>query len=251
MTTSNLGLKLDCLYQAPLAQVQADTTRYLGRLLNSPPRLLTPDEHRASSEALLPPDLLLYWERERPYWQRWFGICPALRLVENAPSSVLIMRQPRQHRTWTLKRVLLILRAHPTDDAAIQWVQRLATAVPLTLFVLPVIPPIPAMYRYGQIPLQADVVLSPNTYSGAQLRRLAALCQQWGARGELLLQDDEPKRRINWAANASECDLIIISAEPYHWLHRRFLGELVRPLLRHIGCPVLIAKVRVPSHEEK
>ncbi len=242
MTTSNVSLKLDCLYQAPLAQVEADTLRYLGRLLNSPPRLLTKDEHQATSDASAPPDLLLYWEPERPCWQRWFGICPALRLVENAPSSVLVMRQVHKHHAWSLKRILLILRAHPSDDAAIQWVQRLATAAHADVFVLPIIPPIPAMYRYGQIPLQTEVVLSPNTYSGAQLRRLAALCQQWGVDGELLLKDNEPDRRMTWAADSSQCDLIVISEEPYRWLHRRFLGELVRPLLRHINRPILIAR---------
>lgn len=246
MATSNIPLKVDCLYQAPLAQTEADTMRYLGRLLNSPPRLLTQDE----VERVNPPDLLLYWEPERPCWQRWFGICPALRLVENAPSSVLVMRQAHKHRAWTLKRILLILRAHPSDEAAIQWVQRLATAARADVFVLPIIPPIPAMYRYGQIPLQAEVILSPNTYSGAQLRRLAALCQQWGVGGELLLKDHEPDRRMAWAADSSQCDLIVISEEPYAWLQRRFWGELVRPLLRHVHRPILIAKERVHPYEE-
>lgn len=238
MTTSQIGLRLDCLYQAPLAQAEADTMRYLGRLLNSPPRLLTP----AEVQTVNPPDLLLYWEPKRPCWQRWFGICPALRLVEKAASPVLVMRQAHQHRAWSLKRILLILRAHPSDEAAIEWVQRLATAARADVYVLPIIPPIPAMYRYGQIPLQAEVVLSPSTYSGAQLRRLATLCQQWGVHGELLLKDNEPDRRMAWAADSSDCDLIVISEEPYHWLQRRLLGELVRPLLRHINRPILIAR---------
>ncbi|MBK8899772.1 MAG: universal stress protein [Anaerolineaceae bacterium] len=248
MTTSNVSLKLDCLYQEPLARAEADTMRYLGRLLNSPPRLLTPDELQAASDAAEPPDLLLYWEPERPRWQRWFGICPALRLVENAPSSVLIMRQAHKLRSWSLKRILLILRAHPSDGTAIEWVQRLATAAHADVYVLPIIPPIPAMYRYGQIPLQVEVVLSPNTYSGAQLRRLVGLCQQWGVHGELLLKDSEPDRRMAWAADSSQCDLIIISEEPYPWLHRRFLGELVRPLLRHVHRPILIAREQASPH---
>lgn len=238
MTTSQIELRLDCLYQAPLARAEADTMRYLGRLLNSPPRLLTPAEVQTGN----PPDLLLYWEPKRPCWQRWFGICPALRLVEKAPSPVLVMRQAHQHRAWSLKRILLILRAHPSDEAAIEWVQRLATAAHADVHVLPIIPPIPAMYRYGQIPLQAEVVLSPSTYSGAQLRRLATLCQQWGVHGELLLKDNEPDRRMAWAADSSDCDLIVISEEPYSWLQRRLLGELVRPLLRHINRPILIAR---------
>jgi hypothetical protein len=188
-------------------------------------------------------DLLLYWEPERPWWQRWLGMTPALPAVNRIPSSILVVRQPR----WPLRHILLILRADETDEAAIQWLGRLAPPARADIFVLPVIPPIPAMYRYGSVPLQAEVLLAPNTFSGAQLRHLAALCDEWGIQGTLLLHKSEPARRIEWAATTSDCDLIILSDEPYHWLQRRFFGELVRPLLHQSDRSLLIAKYNNPA----
>jgi nucleotide-binding universal stress UspA family protein len=64
----------------------------------------------------------------------------------------------------------------------------------------------------------------------------------WEIRATLLLRDSEPRRRIAWAVAATNCDLIVISEEPYHWLQRRFLGELIRPLLRRADRPVLVAR---------
>jgi hypothetical protein len=86
------------------------------------------------------------------------GWTPAIGVVERSPASVLVVRRPR----WPLRRVLLILRADVTDEAAIQWLGQLAGFVRVELFVLPIIPPLPAMYRHGNVPLQSDVVLTPN-----------------------------------------------------------------------------------------
>lgn len=238
------GFRLGCFYEPPLPENGAAYLRYLSRLLNSPPRLLPTlsgngdgaGSHTAHDATDL--DLLLYWEPERPWWQRWLGWAPAIGVVERSHTSVLVVRRPR----WPLRRILLILRADETDEAAIQWLRQLAGLVRVELFILPIIPPLPAMYRHGSIPLQAEVVLAPNTFSGAQLGRLVSLCAAWGIEAELMLHDSEPQRRIEWAARTSDCDLVLLSHEPHHWLHHRFLGELVRPLLRHTDRPVLVAR---------
>ena len=235
---------MGCFYEPPLPENSAAYLRYLGRLLNSPPRLLPrlPESgvvaDRQSVYGAADLDLLLYWEPQRPFWQRWLGWTPAIRVVERSPTSVLVVRQPR----WPLRRILLILRADETDEAAIQWLERLVGSVRVELFVLPIIPPLSAMYRLGSLPLQAEVVLAPNTFSGAQLYRLASLCSAWGIEARLLLHDSEPQYRMEWAVHASNCDLVLLSHDPDHWLHRRFLGDLIRPLLRRTDRPVLIAK---------
>jgi hypothetical protein len=234
------GFRLGCFYEPPLPENGAAYMRYLSRLLNSPPQLLSNGDG-VDGQALYDKtdlDLLLYWEPERPWWQQWLGWTPAIGVVERSPVSVLVVRQPR----WPLRRILLILRADETDEAAIQWLGQLAGSARVDLFVLPIIPPVPAMYRHGSVPLQAEVVLSPNTFSGAQLRHLVSLCADWGVKGRLLLHDSEPQRRIEWAANTSDCDLVILSDEQCHWLQRRFLGELVQPLLRRADRPVLVAR---------
>lgn len=236
------GFRLGYFYEPPLPENGAAYLRYLSRLLNSPPRLLSwlpgngADGHTAQEGTDL--DLLLYWEPERPWWQRGLGWTPAIRVVERSQASVLVVRRPR----WPLRRILLILRADETDEAAIQWLAQLAGSVRVELFVLPIIPPLPAICSHGSIPLQAEVVLAPNTFSGAQLHRLVSLCAAWGIEVQLLLHDREPQRRIEWAARTSNCDLVLLSHEPHHWLHHRLLGELVRPLLRRADRPVLVAR---------
>lgn len=244
MSTGKIGLTLDCLYEPPLARADAEYLHYLGRLLNSPPRLVKQQsDTETANKAQIDPDLLVYWEPERPFWQRWLGITPAVRVVNRTASSVLIMKYTAKKRPcWPIRRILLILRAHKSDEAAICWLSKLARPTHADLFILPLIPAVPAMYRYGCIPQDIEVLLAPNTFSGAQLHRLARLCQEWGIQGELLLQNCDPLQRIAWATTTSNCDLIILSDEPYPWIHRCLLGELVRPLLQSAHCPILIAR---------
>lgn len=247
MSTGNMGLKLDCLYEPPLASNEAGYLRYLGRLLNSPPRLVSQQSGtEAANKSQLDPDLLLYWEPKRPFWQRWLGITPAVGVVNRTTSSVLVMKHVAKKRPfWPIRHILLILRAHQTDEAAIYWLGKLAQSAHIDLFILPIIPSVPAMYRYGRIPLDIEVLLATNTFSGAQLRCLANLCQEWGIQGELLWQNSEPQQRIAWAAATTDCDLIVLSDEPYSWAHRHLLGELVRPLLQRGNRPIFIAR---PAH---
>lgn len=234
------GFRLGCFYEPPLPKNGAAYMRYLSRLLNSPPQLQSNgdgvDGPALYDETDL--DLLLYWEPERPWWQQWFGRTPAIGVVERSPASVLVVRRPR----WPLRRILLILRADETDEAAIQWLGQLVGSVRVEVFMLPIVPPLPGMYCGGNIPLQAEVVLAPNTFSGAQLRRLASFCAAWGIQSRLLLHASEPQQRIEWAAHVSDCDLVLLSHESHHWLYHRFLGELVRPLLRRADRPVLVAR---------
>jgi hypothetical protein len=239
-----MGFQLGCLYEPPLSGGDASYLRYLRRLLNSPPRLLSRPARNEDGSTGQPfysaadLDLLLYWEPERPFWQRWLGITPASQVINRTSASVLVVRRPRR----PLRRVLLILRIHKADAAAIQWLGRFARKANLDLFILPFIPSLPGMYSQGRISLQPEVVLAGNTPSGAELRHLASLCANWNIRSTLLLHDSAPQERIEWAITASDCDLVILSDEPYHWLHRRYWGELLKTVLRQCDRPVLIAK---------
>lgn len=242
---------LGCWHDAPLSDEGAAYAHYLSYLLDSPLHLLselTDSKEEMSSLAAdkgAELDLLLYWEPKRPWWQRLLRSSPAFSVVDHAPTSVLVINQPH----YPLRRILLILRANKTDGAAVEWLGRLARPARAEVIVLPIVPPIPTLYRYGSIPLQAEVLLSGNTFSGAQLRHLISLCEMWGLRGTLLLDNSEPQRRIKWAVTASDCDLVIISGEPYHWLYRRMFGEIVRPLLIRSTRPVLIANNGPVKHE--
>lgn len=51
-----------------------------------------------------------------------------------------------------------------------------------------------------------------------------------------------PKQQIRAELIAEPYDLVIVAAESKDWRLRRLIGESVEPVLRHAGCPVLIAK---------
>jgi nucleotide-binding universal stress UspA family protein len=235
-------LRLGCRYDSPLSPDKLECMQRLGALLGgaverlpafpeSRPRVQQPEDE----EGL---DLLVYWERKRAWWQRLLGWSSAPGVVAQSQASVLVLREPR----WPLRRFLLIMRAHETDDFALNWVGRLARKHWSELFVLPIVPPVPVMQRHFSIPLQAEMLLAPGALSGAEIRRMDGLCARWGIPGTVLLHDGEPQRRIQWAAEASDCDLIVIGAEPFPWIQRRLFGELERPLLRRTDRPVLVAR---------
>ncbi len=187
-------------------------------------------------------DLFLYWESNRQWWQQWWGVTSALHVMEKTFPSVLVIRQP----CWPIRRILLILRGDKTDESSIQWLERFARPAQADVFILPIIPPVPAMYHrdsiYNNILSQAEILVAEDTHSGAYLRQLASLCESWGIQNTLLLHDGGPQRRIDWAATTTECDLIILSDESNSQIERWFFGELVRPLLRWANRSVLVAR---------
>jgi hypothetical protein len=241
---SEAPLRVSCLCEPPLPPAQSSYLEHLGVQLKSPVRII-PGRKETRSIPLIEPgdlDLLVYCEPDRPWWQRWLGWTPAIGLMSRTRASVWLVRQPR----WPLKRILLILRGHESDYLALHWLDRLVRPKRTELFALPIIPPVPAMYRHDSLPLLPGVLLGFNAVSVPQLSDLAKRCAGWGINGTLLLHDQAPRRRIEWAMAASDPDLILIGAEPFPWIQRRLFGELERPLLGSADRPVLVAQKLQP-----
>lgn len=235
--------RIGSVLEPPITNEWVAYIHYWSRLLDSPPCLLSPDDTKnlgeddQSIEEKGRLELLLYQKPEQVWWQRWLRGRMAERMVARAPCSVLVAERPN----WPLRRILLILRGHESDEAAIQWVGKVAAATRAQLFILPIIPAAPKLYSRGKIPLLPELLLAPNTYSGQQLHRLLALSQQWGVRSLLLLHPAAPAKRIRWAILQSRCNLIVISKESNDWFHRWFFGTLTGLLLRGAERPVLLA----------
>lgn len=234
--------RIGSVLEPPITNEWVAYTHYWSRLLDSPPCLLSTDNTKVLDEdgqgmeenGRL--ELLLYQEPEQVWWQRLSGSA-AERIADRAHCSVLVARRPQ----WPLRRILLILRGHESDEAAIQWVGRLAAATQARLFILPIVPAAPNLYRRENLPLLPEMLLAPNTYSGQQLHRLLASSEQWGIRSMLLLRATAPAERIRWAISQSQCNLIVISKEAGGRLRRWFFGTLTGLLLRGVERPVLLA----------
>lgn len=243
LAAGNPPTRIGSILEPPITNEWVAYTHYWSHLLDSPPCLLSTDdtkilgEDERGMEENGRLELLLYQEPEQLWWHRWLRGRTAERIANRAQCSVLVARRPH----WPLRRILLILRGHESDEAAIQWVGRLAVSTQAQLFVLPIVPAAPNLYRHGNIPLPPEILLAPNTYSGQQLHRLLALSKQWGLRTLLLLRATPPAERIRWAILQSRCNLVIISKEPGDWFHRWFFGTLTGLLLRGLERPVLLA----------
>jgi nucleotide-binding universal stress UspA family protein len=184
-------------------------------------------------------DLVIFGEPEQSCPERLLAGRPCGKAIAQVPTSFLVARRPRR----PIKQILLILRVEETDEAAVEWLGRLARPTDAAVTILPIVPSPPVMYNLGnRLQTGLDVLLSPNTPSGRQLRHVAQRLTRWQIESDLRLRQGEPDWQVREEVADGNYDLIIVGAEPYDRLHRLLLGELVGPLLRWLNRPLLIAR---------
>lgn len=181
----------------------------------------------------------IYLPPPRTGLQRWLWGILAQRIVEQTPNSLLFLQPAR----WPLQHILLIVRTQESDWKTLSWVERLAQPCQTRVSILPIVPPWPRLHRrIKTIQPSPEILLAPNTPSGAMLRQMRRQLQQQQISTSVALTTGEPDWRIRTTVAASRPDLIAIAAEPHSRLLRCFTGELVNPLLRWVPCPLLITK---------
>ncbi|MCI0395143.1 MAG: universal stress protein [Chloroflexi bacterium] len=231
-----------CSLQKPpsrpfLAYAEALTAQLGGQATNLPVTMLRrPDQLK---EAVAGCDLVLFEEPTLPLWQRWLIGNPGRRVIRQAPTSTLVVRQAR----WPLQKILLILRSEETDDLATEWVLHLARSSGAAVTVLVIIPPIPTMYWLSDsLPVALETVLSEEIASGAHLHRLLNDLRNQEIMGMVRLREGAAAWQISQELAAAAYDLVVIGAEPPGRLYRWFMGELAASLPAWTGRPVLVAR---------
>ncbi|NKQ37023.1 MAG: universal stress protein [Chloroflexi bacterium] len=185
-------------------------------------------------------DLIVLGKTEQSCRERVLADQPCGKFIAQSPASLLWAGQPR----WPIQNILIILRFENTDDAAVEWLGRLAQPSGAAITLLPIVPSLPAMRRLGyRVQTGLDVLLSVNTPVGRRLRRLALRMASWQISGGLRLRQGEPEQQIQAEVAEGNYDLIVIGAEPGHGRSYHFQsGELVGPLLRWVERPLLVAR---------
>ncbi len=155
------------------------------------------------------------------------------------PFAVLAAQQPR----WPLKGILLILWGNEVDDAAVDWVVRLAGSSGSAVTILAVVPPAPAMYgqRAGMDQGLAQLLASA-TPLGRQMRRAARRLVDSEIKGTLRLRQGPPDWQICREIVQGDYDLLALAAKPCRWWLRCLEGDPIDALLHKAGRPVLIAR---------
>jgi nucleotide-binding universal stress UspA family protein len=260
-----------CVHSPPVSDEWVAYTNYIGGLLDSRPvyQGLMPagDRHgptpvlesgeaalrpapwptagdqagyRGDSAVIRPSDSALFiMDDSRPsWWQRLLRRAPASRILQQTPGSILFARHPRR----PLRHILVVVRAHASDDLSLTWAERLALPSEAKVTLLPIVPPYPRLHQHDSKIQALDVLMAPNTISGEALHRYARRLDQRGIHGTVCWQQGPPEHQIHCETRATGHDLIVIAGEPFGRFSRWFLGELVGSLLVTADRPVLVAR---------
>lgn len=183
-------------------------------------------------------DLLVYLDTSRSWWHRLRTNLTVPAWAERSAASLLFVRQPR----WPIQRILLVARAEASDFPALEWAMRIANPTRTRVSILPVVPPWPGLHRFSRyVQPPPNVLLAPNTVSGAVLHGMMGELRRRHVPTDLVLCTGEPECRLRDTVSSRDPDLVIVAAESHHRLLRCLFGELVCPMLRWIDRPVLIA----------
>lgn len=230
-----------CAFPIPVAEEVLDYAQALSDLLGARlARLSTVGEMQnldteAGEDAH---DLLIFEEPAHPVLYRLLAR-PSAACKAALPAAVLVACRP----CWPLKRILLILWGDETDNAAVDWVLRLARASASGVTVLAVVPPAPALYdRRAGMDQSLPVLLTAQTPLGRQMRQAARQLVEWEIEGTLRLRQGPPNQQIQRELAERDYSLIVLAAQPGRRWQRRLEGDLVRPLLQWAGRPVLVAR---------
>ena len=190
-------------------------------------------------------DLIVFGEPKQSLINRLLTGHPCHKTVNQVPVSILVPRRPR----WPIQSILLIVRIEETDEAAVDWVGRLARPSGARVSILPVSPSYHSVYA----PISSEEtalgeLLSPYTQAGKQLRYLSRRIAQWQIEGTLRFRQGEPEWQIRWEVIDRSYDLIVIGAEPYRCWQRLVMAELVAPMLGWLNRPLLIARPLWAAH---
>ncbi len=211
-----------------------------GRICYEP--MLSKEDAGRIRQASADCDLVVFGEPEQSWLDTLLTGRPCDQAVAKSSTSFLLARRPR----WPIKHILLVLRIEETDEAAAAWLAHLVQPGKTAVTILPLVPSPPAMYSLGnRVQTGLDVLLSPNTSSGNYLRYVAQQLKHWQIDGNLHLRQGDADRQIRDEVAEGNYDLVLIGAEPHGRFYRALLGEMVKPILRWIDRPLLIAR---PPH---
>ncbi len=201
-------------------------------------------------------DLLILGEAEHALIERLIWPPAACQAGGQMPGALLLARGPR----WPLRRILLIAQGEARDEAAVDWVVRLAGPVAAAVTVLTwLLPQSPPGSQEAPPHPGLNTLLTTDTALGQQMHRLAQKLVNWEIQSTLRLYQGWPDHQIRREVSAGDYDLIAIAAPPVTpardvappgWEGRSPADELVASLLHWANRPVLIARPLVARSKQ-
>ena len=157
-------------------------------------------------------------------------------LANRCKISTLSIHNPR----WPLRQILLVLLNDQSDACVVEWSVRVARITKASLTLLPILPPVPAMYADMQYDLSS--LLVSNCLLGRHLRQVARHLVDWDIHGTFKIRDELPEWQIQSEVNEGNFDLIILGVDHRKPIRGLVIEDLVLPVLEWAPSPVLITQ---------
>jgi len=184
------------------------------------------------------PDLIIFQIPPPPLMKRLLIDFAVNKLIDQLSASILVVKNPR----WPIQRILLAIRdGNEPNEAAIDWVLRLAHCSHASVTLLPLMPPVPQMYG-SSICYSLPALLTSNDPLGVKLRWIAQRLTTEEVEGAFKIRDGPPLEQLRNEISDGDTDLVVIEAEPQNHLWRWLLGELVNDIFVWFDRPLLISK---------
>ena len=155
------------------------------------------------------------------------------------PFAMLVAQRPR----WPLGRILLIVCGESADNAAVDWVLRLARPSGAAVTALALVPPLPGLFcglsRMGQ---DLASLLTTDTALGRQMRHVAQRLVESKVEGTLRLCQGLVDCQIRRDIVEGDYDMIVMAVKPCRWWLRRLKGDPICQLLSWADRPVLLVE---------
>ena len=161
------------------------------------------------------------------------------KFVQQLETSTLIIKQLQ----WPIRNLLLVIKDEICDETAINWALRLAKPSHAAVTILPIIIPIPEMYKQSaRENINVSSLLSSNSILGRKVLQTMRRFMEQDIEVDISLSNETPFWQVWYEIKNKSYEIILIAADPGNWLLRWAGGELAASVLEWADQSVLISK---------
>jgi len=161
------------------------------------------------------------------------------KFVQQLETSTLIIKQLQ----WPIRNLLLVIKDEICDETAINWALRLAKPSHAAVTILPIIIPIPEMYKQSaRENINVSSLLSSNSILGRKVLQTMRRFMEQDIEVDISLSNETPFWQVWYEIKNKSHEIILIAADPGNWLLRWAGGELAASVVEWADQSVLISK---------
>ena len=184
-------------------------------------------------------DLVIMGAHDQPSFGELFLGSVSRRIVDQAPISVLIVRQPSSN----LDKILVPIAGRKASNPTVQMSARLAKVFNAKVTLLHVTSTIPSMYSgMDRLDENLSELLQTDSTIARNIRDFATMLRSVGIDAHIELRHGTPIDEILRALEKDNYALVVLGSSRYSRFNRLFTDEIALQVVDHAFCPVLVQK---------